>query len=517
MKNEIEKNIRFLDKRIVIYLVIIASIGISIRFYYFPENLPVVLDALTYFNYAYDLSVTGIFPINYNFPNNGWPLFLSLFFSIFQSSILLDLMNIQKILTVIISILTILPVYLLCNRFFKKEYAVTGAALFVLDPRIIQNSLQGTTEPLFIFLGATALFLFLNKNTKLVYTAFGILALFSIIRYEGLLLIIPCSIMLILRLRDEKQTIIKYFIALSIFIILLIPFVYLRMETIGQDGLVSHVTAGAIATDYFVNDKNEGVGFNFFINGAINITKYIGWVLIPNFIIFIPLGIYHIFKNRDYKKNTIILVAFVMLIPAFYAYARDIQDTRYLYIILPLFSVISLYTIEQFKNKISGKDITILITVIILTSIIFLEIKQIDYEHEIEAYQISKKIVDMTYVINDFYPETAYVRVSGLEKEFPIVINGETFGPKLLPVEGFSTVREFIEANTYLKIDHIVIDDKKNRPQFLKDVFNNEEQYTFLIKKFDSSEYGYNYHVKIFEIDFDKFKINSEKGVIPHN
>ena len=102
-----------------------------------------------------------------------------------------------------------------------------------------------------------------------------------------------------------------------------------------------------------------------------------------------------------------------------------------------------------------------------------------------------------------------------MEKEFPTVINGEEFGPKFLPIEGFSTVREFIEANEYLKIDHIVVDDKNNRPQFLKDVFNNEEKYAFLIKKFDSSEYGYNYHVKIFEIDFDKFEMNSKKKIIP--
>ncbi len=506
MENNTINYNKIFDKKIILYLAIIVSISISIRIYHIPENLPVILDALTYFSYANDLSLTGNFPTSYDFPNNGWPIFLSVFFSIFQSTDFLEVMNIQKNLTMIISTATILPVYLLCCRFFRKEYAIIGASLFVLDPRIIQNSFQGTTEPLFILLGTIALFLLLSKNIKFIYVSFGIIALFSVIRYEGLLLIIPFSIIFLIKLKKEKQTIFKYFIAILIFVIVLIPFAYLRMETIGQDGLVSHIAAGAIATDYLINNENNGEGFKFFIDGSVNLTKYIGWVLIPNFILLIPFGIYQIFKNRNHNNITIILVTITMLIPAFYAYARDIQDTRYLYIIFPLFSIMSLYTIEKIKKEISYKNIIIITGIIILTSGIFLQIKQVDYEHEHEVYQISKNVVELALVTNDFYPETAYMRVSGLEKEFPMVINGEIFGPKLLPTEGYSSVLEFIETNKDQEIDHIVTDGKFDRPQFLKDVFNNEENFPFLIKKFDSSEYGYDYHMKVFEIDYENLQ-----------
>ena len=36
-------------------------------------------------------------------------------------------------------------------------------------------------------------------------------------------------------------------------------------------------------------------------------------------------------------------------------------------------------------------------------------------------------------------------------------------------------------------------------------VFKNEEKYNYLIKEFDSSEHGNNYHVKKFKIDYDRF------------
>ena len=46
-------------------------------------------------------------------------------------------------------------------------------------------------------------------------------------------------------------------------------------------------------------------------------------------------------------------------------------------------------------------------------------------------------------------------------------------------------------------------------PDFLIDVFNNEKKYQYLIKEFDSQEYGYSYHVKKFKIDYNIFEIKN--------
>ena len=39
--------------------------------------------------------------------------------------------------------------------------------------------------------------------------------------------------------------------------------------------------------------------------------------------------------------------------------------------------------------------------------------------------------------------------------------------------------------------------------KFLQEIFQNEEEYSFLDKIYDSSESGYNTHIKIFEINYD--------------
>ena len=54
-------------------------------------------------------------------------------------------------------------------------------------------------------------------------------------------------------------------------------------------------------------------------------------------------------------------------------------------------------------------------------------------------------------------------------------------------------------------LTHIAVDDNPNRPEFLKDVFKNEEKFPYLIKIYDSSEHGFKYNLKIFSINYEKF------------
>ena len=39
----------------------------------------------------------------------------------------------------------------------------------------------------------------------------------------------------------------------------------------------------------------------------------------------------------------------------------------------------------------------------------------------------------------------------------------------------------------------------------LVDIFNHENNYQFLIKEYDSKENGFNYHLKVFKIDYDLY------------
>ena len=66
-------------------------------------------------------------------------------------------------------------------------------------------------------------------------------------------------------------------------------------------------------------------------------------------------------------------------------------------------------------------------------------------------------------------------------------------------------MNEFIDYGKKEGLTHLIADENENRPKFLKDVFYNEEKFPYLTKIYDSSEHGYDYHLKIFKIDYEKF------------
>ena len=61
------------------------------------------------------------------------------------------------------------------------------------------------------------------------------------------------------------------------------------------------------------------------------------------------------------------------------------------------------------------------------------------------------------------------------------------------------------------QFSHLIADSKDNRTEFLKDVFENEDKYPYLIKEWDTKDEGFAYHVKIFKIDYNLFNLKIEK------
>ena len=230
----------------IFFLIALGISGLVIRLYFFPFDVPLFGDSQGYFWYAIDMSILNQLPSGHSVINNGWPSFLSIIFQLMDSNNFIDYHNMQRFVGVVFSVATIFPVYLLCSRYFKKSYSLLGAALFIFEPRLIQNSFFGTPESMYIFLMALLLFLFLSNNFKKIYLAFGIVALVALVRYEGLLMIIPISTVFFIRFRKQKKDLIKYGVCISIFILVLMPMAYLRNDTMGQDGFVSHISAGPV-------------------------------------------------------------------------------------------------------------------------------------------------------------------------------------------------------------------------------------------------------------------------------
>ena len=183
------------DERTFIYLILIITVGLSIRFYYLPFDIPIITDGFFNFVYAAKTSFELSLPINYLVANSGWSNFLSLFFIFLEKNEPMFLMNFQRSLSAVISIATIIPVFFVLRRFVKVRYALLGCLMLALEPRLLLISIEGVNYNLFLFLFVLSIALFLKRTDLSLVLSFVCIACMTIVRYEGLLLVVPFTIM----------------------------------------------------------------------------------------------------------------------------------------------------------------------------------------------------------------------------------------------------------------------------------------------------------------------------------
>ena len=525
MENLIEVRSPIFSRNSLICLGIIGLAGFLIRFFYFPDGIPLTFDAGGIFWYANDLSISGTFPVNVNMPNNGWATFLSIFFYFFNSNNFLDYNDLQRYITITISVITIIPVFILCRKFCGNGLSLLGTVFFVFQPRVIENSLMGITEPLFILLGLSCLILFLQNNWKLKYLSFAFLALACLVRYEAIVLILPLSFLFLFKNRRDKTIIPRFLIAISIFLLVLLPMLFVRMDTLGYDGVFSHSVHAVEAYTTGSKTVHGGEAVSSLINSTAR-------AVFPIFFIFLPLGIFGFFRHRNFDKYVILLFLIFMSLPIIYASIREMAEPRYYLTLFPILSLLSLYTVKEITRKIDKTKLILIITgiTILSLSIVYLDYTKIDYQHELEAYHIGLEVHKRTFVINKYAPEDKYVhnkdQIFWNLGTFPVLQSETELKVKAIRTYDrdtcfrenpsanlavcrqydFTSLNEFIDSGKNNGLTHIIADKNSNRPEFLRDVFNNEEKFSYLTKIYDSSEHGYEYHLKIFRIDYEKFQ-----------
>ena len=525
------------NKFLIPSIIGIIISGLILRLYFFPFELPITQDSFLYFFYAIDTMLLGELPKAYTFPNNGWPLFLSFIFQLFDLDSVIGFMTIQRFTSMLFSLITVIPIFFLARKFFGKNLSLLCTIFFIFEPRIIENSFSGLTDPLFIFLATSSLVLFLSENKKSVCIGFILISLISIVRYEGLILLLPYSIMFFIRFRKTgKKTILQYLIILSIIILILLPIGYLRYDATGSDGFTSIISG----PKYIVNVSSTTTVADhktlpeFFSYGVTGLTKFLGWSLIPTFIIFTPLGFLIFLKKIDNKKITVLLYTFVLILPGFYSYSREISEIRYLFVLYPILSLFSIFIIDFFMKKLSMKKFLIILIIfgLVTSSILFLYLKLPDYEHEKESLDIARYIIENTDTINDYYPETEkliYVKLEYIE--FPTFSSKTAINQNLPPIDKMvnqlnpheiteiqstphykemsqflsESIIDYIEITRNYGLTHIVTDGNNANPKILNELFFDESKYSFAEKQFDSLDMGYKYHVKVFKINYEKF------------
>jgi len=499
-----------IEKKSIFFLSIIFIVALIIRFYYIPYGIPVTLDAFAgYFLYALDISILGNLP-NYTLSQSGWPEFLSLFFMNFHSDRFIDYMNLQRMISVILSGLTVIPIYFICRKFFSENYSLIGAIIFAFEPRIIINSTLGVSESLYILVISLGMLFFLNSNKKMIYSSFGFFAWATIIRPEGQFWFVAFSIIYFLRFRKNRKDLLMFLACLVIFLIVLSPIVIHRIQCCENDAIIGRVL---IEISNYSNNPVESNGNLNELYGPdwFSGIKLFGWTLIPIFIIFVPLGLIPIFRHFNYPNYLLIIIPGILALPILYS-TSIAPDTRYVFVLFPMFCVISLFGInwlgENFRNE--KLLLGLVVASIIVSSMIFLDLKKLDYEYDDEAFSIAKDIIVNVKGVNKGSLVEEYIKQAEIANRWPIsTTNGElrnSFEIKRLSIKEYTSLENFVMDGKENGLTHLIIDVNHNIPNYLIDVFYNENEYSYLRNVYDSRDFGYQYHVKLYVIDYDEIK-----------
>ena len=500
---------------IIIFTIIIASIGI--RLYYFSFDIPLTSDALGYFYYASDIAISGNIPINYTPANSGWSIIVSGFFQILDFETVNEYMQTQKILSIIISTITIIPIYYLCRKFVDQKLSILGCIFFAFEPHLIQNSLLGITDPFYILLITIGLSLILSENKKLILLSFVLISISTFIRSEGFFVFLGFLSIILIREKQNKKKIFTMIFCILIFSMIVIPIAYYKYSVFENDFLFIRIN-NSVSVITTIDGSNEE---SRILTSIENFPKYFGWSLIPTFIIFIPIGTISLIKKWNEKSLVIFSLSFFMILPMIYAYSIPLKDTRFVIYLFPILIIISLIGIKPILEKYSvRKLIQILIIIfIVLSSLIFLDWKMDKMEFEKDVFSVSKIIVSSSSGVNSFYPESRFLEAAELpiiwddykkyfdsDREFKKSVRSSVEKKvKIFNTENHDSLEDLIN-NSGRELTHLIVDDNQNRPKFIKEVYDNGEELDFLKKEFDSQEENLNYNVKIFKINYEKLE-----------
>ena len=513
-----------------LYLFLIITLGIGIRIWYFPFDIPIASDGYFSFVYAAKIVFEEGLPIGYTTTNTGWSYFLALIFSISDNTEPFQLMTIQRSMSIIISCITIIPIYYLLIKFVNKNLALLGCLLFILEPRLLLISLDGINFTLFLFLFVTSITLFLKKTNLSIILSFVCVAIMSLVRYEGILLLISFSVMYIVFNKKNKDYL-KLIGLISLVMIILVPVSIIRMdatndlcynsifgEICGRDGIFDNLIHRATSVndkiigipdiDDPIYNKNESMFGHFLIMGFYGLLKFLILLSLPFFFIFIGLSIFRIKKKKFSIKSEylfLIISTITVLLPAIYAYGRGIEDYRYVLVVVPILTVFSvkiMNSVPKFEKV--KKEFVILGLIIILITIGYIEYQKIDYQLHRETFEVSKKVNELTDTINS-YQYSGYIKSAKLLDEWPKLPNSDPLRSgklemvdKKIPTTDFKNIHDFIRESREDNLQYIV---EYSEDEFFNDLRENPVDFEYLEKIFDSKELGFKNEFRIYKIN----------------
>lgn len=501
----IETKLEFFEKKTFIGMIMIVSIGLGIRLFFTPFHLPTnsfdgflfTIEGLAYSN--------GDFS---NFTNRFlWPMFLSLFFKIVDFENYFDYVNLARMVAISISVLTAPIIFGIAKKFVDNKYALIAAGLFVIEPNLIENSIFGITESLFIFLGTLSFYCILQKNQKFQLLAFLFAGLSFDTRLNGIVLLILILISFYLNKSSNSK---KFFvIGILIFVGIILPAHFLlpiiegtepfpiiknMFEAISQEN-ISYST-------YEYTDNSSSILLNAIKNEFLHIFR----IAVPFLIILFPYGMIVSLKNKNFQNKMLFFGVLISLLIAIPQYTMS-NEYRNLFFLIPFFSIFSAIGINELIKRKETKNIFLILFMmgLVLLSVNFLrERNLIDEELYLEKDRFGKYIVD-----NFEGRVTGDLRLD-IIRNIPNLKDGNFYSNEKIayfdpgfPIDSTQTLIEYLKEN---KIEFLVVEKKHHSKHFpiFNEIISNEKDFDFLEKILESSELNYKkINVEIFKIHFE--------------
>ena len=234
---------------IVICLLIISSISVAFKLSHVDFTEPSISEDV----YVYILAAFSIINGDFSQPDFkplGWSILLSPFYLFDDSTDLLHYVNIARILSIAISTITILPMYILARRFFDEKYSLVASCLFAFEPHLINNSTLGLSEPLFILaIILTSIFILQKNHSWYFYMSFLLAGITWWIRVNGLITLVILSIIFFIVYKSSSKNFVKYLLCIVIFVLVASPMLIQKYDQFG-DPLYF-----AISDNYFAGDQ----------------------------------------------------------------------------------------------------------------------------------------------------------------------------------------------------------------------------------------------------------------------
>lgn len=518
-----------------LFLLLIITVGIIVRLIITPYEIPISLDSFYYFTYSLALIEQGPFPREYLNVNFGWSSFVSLFFLFLKDSNMMDMMLVQRIVSISISVFTVIPIFYLLKKFFKKNIAIIGISIFCFEPHIIMNSVVGGTMPLFVLMVTCSIYFSILKKTKYFVLSFVFISLSSFVRYEGFLLFIPAIVSIFLQKNSGMDKIKNLCLSVFICLIVLIPILLVGYESdapicnncafldifnyipiishlFSINSFITNVTETDIMNYGEINStiKKEERFVIYFVDAFFAFSKIFGILLIPILVIILIPAIFVISKRFSRDKILIIIYSLIIILPSWYAVSRGIQDVRYLYPLIPIIILFSSTSIKKFCVKENENKIGIGIIIVLgIISFTFIGFQIEDYNIEEAVFNAATYIVQNSNGVN-LEPGGKFLKIAEMKnnwRKLPQVDekNKIFVSTKRISLGDYQNIEKFIEESKTEGLTHIVTYNQ-NEKDFLTEIFHNEGDYPYLSKVYDSNELGHKKQIKIFKINYAKFE-----------